>query len=74
MSLSRVFLAVVTLAAFTPVFAQQYPAKPVRIVVPFAQNDGVSPAGGSSDQFLAAIKKEIEVWRKVVNEAGVKTE
>jgi tripartite-type tricarboxylate transporter receptor subunit TctC len=38
------------------------------------QNDGVSPAGGSSDQFLAAIKKEIEVWRKVVNEAGVKTE
>jgi tripartite-type tricarboxylate transporter receptor subunit TctC len=38
------------------------------------QNDGVSPAGGSPDQFLAAIKKEIEVWRKVVNDAGVKTE
>ena len=38
------------------------------------QNDGVSPAGGSAEQFLAAIKKEIEVWRKVVNDAGVKTE
>jgi tripartite-type tricarboxylate transporter receptor subunit TctC len=38
------------------------------------QNDGVSPAGGGPEQFLAAIKKEIEVWRKVVNDAGVKTE
>jgi len=38
------------------------------------QNDGVSPAGGTPEQFLATIKKEIEVWRKVVNEAGVKVE
>lgn len=37
-------------------------------------NDGVSPAGGTPEQFLATIKKEIEVWRKVVNEAGVKAE
>jgi tripartite-type tricarboxylate transporter receptor subunit TctC len=36
------------------------------------QNDGVSPAGGSPDQFLAAIKREIEIWRKVVADAGVK--
>jgi tripartite-type tricarboxylate transporter receptor subunit TctC len=36
------------------------------------QNDGVSPAGGSPEQFLAAIKKEIDVWRKVVADAGVK--
>lgn len=38
------------------------------------QNDGVSPAGGTPDKFLAHIQKEIEIWRKVVNEAGVKTE
>jgi tripartite-type tricarboxylate transporter receptor subunit TctC len=38
------------------------------------QNDGVSPAGGSPEQFLAAIKKEIELWRKVVADAGVKVE
>ncbi len=38
------------------------------------QNDGVSPAGGTPEQFLATIKKEIEVWRKVVDEAGVKVE
>ena len=36
------------------------------------QADGVSPAGGPPDQFLAVIKKEIEVWRKVVRDANVK--
>ena len=38
------------------------------------QNDGVSPAGGTPELFLAAIKKEIEIWRKVVQDAGVKVE
>jgi tripartite-type tricarboxylate transporter receptor subunit TctC len=38
------------------------------------QNDGLLPAGGTPEQFLARIKKEIEVWRKVVNDAGVKVE
>ena len=38
------------------------------------QNDGVSPAGGTPEQFLATIKKEIDIWRKVVNDAGVKVE
>ena len=38
------------------------------------QNDGVSPAGGTPEQFLATIRGEIVVWRKVVNEAGVKVE
>jgi tripartite-type tricarboxylate transporter receptor subunit TctC len=38
------------------------------------QNDGVSPAGGTPEQFLATIRDEIVVWRKVVNEAGVKVE
>jgi hypothetical protein len=38
------------------------------------QNDGVSPAGGTPGQFREAIRREIEVWRKVVSEAGVKAE
>jgi tripartite-type tricarboxylate transporter receptor subunit TctC len=38
------------------------------------QNDGVAPAGGSPEEFLAAIQREIVLWRRVVNEAGVKLE
>jgi tripartite-type tricarboxylate transporter receptor subunit TctC len=38
------------------------------------QNDGVSPAGGRPEQFREAIRKEIELWREVVSEAGVKAE
>jgi len=38
------------------------------------QTDGSTPAGGTPEQFLARIKKEIEVWRRVVREAGVKPE
>jgi tripartite-type tricarboxylate transporter receptor subunit TctC len=38
------------------------------------QNDGVSPAGGTPEQFLTTISREIEVWRRVVNDAGVKAE
>lgn len=36
--------------------------------------DGVSPAGGTSQQFGALIKRDIEVWAKVVKQAGVKAE
>jgi tripartite-type tricarboxylate transporter receptor subunit TctC len=38
------------------------------------QNDGVAPAGGTPEQFLEQIKKEIELWRKVSAAAGVKAE
>jgi tripartite-type tricarboxylate transporter receptor subunit TctC len=38
------------------------------------QSDGVSPAGGTPEQFLATMTREIEVWRRVVAEAGVKAE
>jgi len=38
------------------------------------QTDGVSPAGGSPEQFRDIIRAEIEVWRKVVTDAGVKVE
>jgi len=38
------------------------------------QNDGVSPAGGSPADLLATITGEIELWRRVVQQAGVKVE
>jgi len=38
------------------------------------QSDGVAPAGGTPEQFLGQIRKEIEVWRKVAASAGVKAE
>jgi tripartite-type tricarboxylate transporter receptor subunit TctC len=38
------------------------------------QNDGVSPAGGRPEAFREAIRQEIELWRKVVKDAGVKAE
>ena len=36
--------------------------------------DGVSAAGGTPEQFGALIKKDIDMWRKVVQKAGVKPE
>lgn len=36
--------------------------------------DGVSAAGGTPEQFAAIIKRDIEVWRRVVQKAGVKPE
>ena len=36
--------------------------------------DGVSAAGGTPDQFTTLIRKDIELWRKVVQKAGVKAE
>ena len=38
------------------------------------QNDGVSPAGGTPEQFLAMIKREIPIWQKVANDVGIKAE
>ena len=36
--------------------------------------DGVTPAGGTPEQFQALIKSDIERWRKVVQRAGIKVE
>ena len=36
--------------------------------------DGVAAAGGTPEQFGALIRKDIELWRKVVQKAGVKAE
>jgi tripartite-type tricarboxylate transporter receptor subunit TctC len=36
--------------------------------------DGVVPAGGTPEQFAAIIRRDIEVWGKVIREAGIKAE
>ena len=36
--------------------------------------DGVSAAGGTPEQFGATIKRDIDMWRRVVQKAGVKAE
>ncbi|HXM82259.1 MAG TPA: tripartite tricarboxylate transporter substrate binding protein [Burkholderiales bacterium] len=38
------------------------------------QTDGVLPAGGTPEQFREQIRKELELWRKVVAATGVKAE
>jgi tripartite-type tricarboxylate transporter receptor subunit TctC len=38
------------------------------------KSDGVEPAGGTPEQFLAQIKTEIDLWRKVASDARVKIE
>jgi tripartite-type tricarboxylate transporter receptor subunit TctC len=37
-------------------------------------SDGVSPAGGTPEQFGELIKRDIETWRRVVQKAGVKVQ
>jgi tripartite-type tricarboxylate transporter receptor subunit TctC len=38
------------------------------------QADGVAPAGGSPEQLHEQIRREVDMWRKVVNQAGIKPE
>jgi tripartite-type tricarboxylate transporter receptor subunit TctC len=38
------------------------------------QADGVSAAGGTPEQLYEQIRKEIDMWRKVIAQAGIKIE
>ena len=38
------------------------------------QVDGVSPAGGTSEHLHEQIRREIDMWRKVIAQAGIKIE
>jgi len=36
--------------------------------------DGVAPAGGTPEQFMATIRKEIELWKKLAADGAIKAE
>lgn len=38
------------------------------------QTDGLVPSGGTPEQFLAKIERQIEIWRRVISDVGVKVE
>ena len=46
----------------------------LRETAEWLQANSKSAAGGTPEQFLATIKKEIELWREVAREAGVQPE
>ena len=37
-------------------------------------NDGVAPAGGTPEQFMATIRKEIDLWKKLATDGVIKAE
>jgi tripartite-type tricarboxylate transporter receptor subunit TctC len=37
-------------------------------------NDGVAPAGGTPEQFMATIRKEIDLWKKLAADGAIKAE
>jgi tripartite-type tricarboxylate transporter receptor subunit TctC len=36
------------------------------------QEEGMSPVGGTPEQLSATIKREIQTWKKVVTDLGMK--
>jgi tripartite-type tricarboxylate transporter receptor subunit TctC len=40
----------------------------------YARNEGLVPAGGTPEEFLALIKKDLRLWRKVATDIGLKAE
>ena len=84
----RWFAAILALAVLAPAYAQ-YPTKPIRLVVPFAEAakaaktpavaerfaaDDAIAVGSTSAEFAAFIKQEQARWSEVVRKAGIKAD
>jgi tripartite-type tricarboxylate transporter receptor subunit TctC len=73
-------LSAASLCLSRAAFAQGFPNKPIKIVVPFAAGSAtdltgrmeISPLG--LDEFAAYVKSETEWWTKSIKAAGIEPE
>jgi len=60
------------------VFAQDYPSRPIRMVVGFPPGGGKSPADGtisrSPEEFAALVRADTARYAKIVKDIGLKIE
>lgn len=71
----RIVLAtVIALVAAGHAYSQAYPAKPVRVIVPFPAGGGGEPVSSTPEEFRAVLQRDLVKWAKVAKQANVKAD
>ena len=72
----RALVALLACLLFAPLAAwsQAWPAKPVKIVVPYAADGGTDVMAGTPEQFATLIEKDLVRFGKVIRDVGIKVE